>query len=115
MRGAMIGAAGGVLALVGWLMAEPRTDVSASRAASRQAGTGLVSFQVPAGDKGVHLYIVDERCHWFGVYKLDLESGNCELKVARDFSGDVKLLEVGAEHDPPVQAVKNAVSRQRRD
>jgi hypothetical protein len=112
MRHGMIGAALGVLALVGWLMAESGTTASVDSTTGRQAGGDLVPFQVPAAN-GVHLYIVDGRRHWFGVYELDLESGDCKLKVARDFSGDIELVQAGGKHYPSPQAVKRMVRRQR--
>lgn len=113
MRQGMVGAAVGVLlGLVGWLMADTGLDRSVDTFAERPGSGEVVAFQV-TGQEGVHLYIVDGRRHWFGVYQLDLNSGDCRLKVARDFSGDLELLEAGGEHEPPARAVKQMIQRVR--
>jgi hypothetical protein len=106
MRQGMVAAALGLLALGGWLMADTGpTEPIRDRITS---GETTVAFQVPAGEGEVHLYIVDGRRHWFGVYQLDLQNGDCRLKVARDFSGDINLLQWGT-HEPKVQSVKRMV------
>lgn len=113
MRQGMVGAAVGVLlGLVGWLMADTGLDRASETFADRQGSGEVLAFQV-TGEQGVHLYIIDGRRHWFGVYELNLNSGDCRLKVARDFSADLELHEVGGEHEPPVRAVKQMLERVR--